>query len=88
VPKKSGPSENYIRRISTMTLFQILEVLQGLSPDVQMFFIVCLSLVVVYTITLVAFYPDAARRIREFIRIWQPQPRNKRIDNEHREGGK
>ncbi len=71
-----------------MSLFPIIEVLQGLSPDAQMLFIVCLSIVVIYIITLVAFYPGAARRIREFIRIWQPQQNNKRIDNEHLEGGK
>ena len=71
-----------------MTLFQVIEGLQGLSPDAQVLFIVCLFVVVVYLLTLVAFNPGAARRIREFIRLWQPRQRNERIDNEHWEGGK
>jgi hypothetical protein len=71
-----------------MELFQLVEGLQGLSPDAQVFFIVCFFVVVMYLITLVTFYPDAARRIKGIVKDWQHWQGNKRRDNEHWEGGK
>jgi len=69
-----------------MSLVQVFEGLQHLTPDAQILFIVCLFLIVIYLVTLVAFYPDAARRIEEFIRVCQPRQWNKRIDNKRRKG--
>ncbi len=69
-----------------MTLFQAIGLLQSLSPNAQMFFIACLFLVVVYVITLVAFYPDAARRIREFSKVWQSQQQDRGTDDAQERG--
>lgn len=71
-----------------MSIFSILEGLQGFSPAIQTLLISCIFFLLLYVITLVAFYPDAARRIEKFVTLWQRQQSNKRIGNEQQEGDK
>ena len=70
-----------------MALFQLIAGLQSLSPNAQVFFVVCFFVVVMYVLTLVAFFPNATRRIKGIVKEWQQWKVNKRIDNEHLEGG-
>jgi hypothetical protein len=70
-----------------MELFQLAVGLQSLSPNAQVLFVACFFVVIVYLITLVAFYPDAASRIKGIVKEWQHWQGNKRTDNKHWEEG-